>query len=111
MTLLPMAIPERALMRLESGQIGASVCGESDNGLGGCGVNQCFGGVVKGGVDYGAGVTDAAHETTATGGWSHAERICRDAGARLCTVGQLPIVVDGVRDLPNVVKDTTNRQE
>ena len=27
----------------------AAVCGESDNGLGGCGKDQCFGGIVSGG--------------------------------------------------------------
>eukprot|EP01052_Picozoa_sp_SAG31_P006724 SAG31_NODE_312_length_17856_cov_14.557827_4_plen_402_part_00 len=65
------------------------VCGESDNGLGGCGINQCFGGVVQGGQDLGAGAIEAVHETTATGGWPHADKICRQAGARLCTVAEI----------------------
>merc|ERR1711871_1777421 len=66
-----------------------NVCGESDNGLGGCGKNQCFGGIVQGGQDYGQGVIEPPHTDTATGGWSHAHKICKDAGARLCTVEEL----------------------
>lgn len=66
-----------------------NVCGESDNGLGGCGRNQCFGGIVQGGQDYGNGVIEPPHTDAATGGWSHAEKICKDAGARLCTVNEL----------------------
>ena len=65
-----------------------NVCGESDNGLGGCGRNQCFGGVVAGGADLGAGVIEPPHADTATGGWAHANKICKDAGARLCTVAE-----------------------
>eukprot|EP01046_Picozoa_sp_COSAG06_P020491 COSAG06_NODE_1498_length_9264_cov_2.916094_5_plen_1484_part_00 len=66
-----------------------NVCGESDNGLGGCGKNQCFGGIVQGGQDLGAGVIEPPHTDASTGGWSHAHKICQDAGARLCTVEEL----------------------
>ena len=66
-----------------------NVCGESDNGLGGCGQNQCFGGVTSGGNDYGAGVIAATHTDTSTGGWLHANSICTSIGARLCTADEL----------------------
>jgi hypothetical protein len=61
--------------------IGASVCGESDNGLGGCGADQCFGG--------------AAAAAARTAGWAQAEQICTAAGGRLCTVAELQAEVRG----------------
>ena len=66
-----------------------SITISADNGLGGCGKNQCFGGTVAGGVDLGAGVIEPPHADAATGGFGHAEKICRQAGARLCTVDEL----------------------
>lgn len=66
-----------------------NVCGESDNGLGGCGKNQCFGGVTSGGTDFGGGVIEPLHEDTSTGGWLHANSICTGIGARLCTADEL----------------------
>ena len=66
-----------------------NVCGESDNGLGGCGANQCFGGTTSGGNDFGAGVIAPLHDDAATGGFLHANSICTGAGARLCTADEL----------------------
>ena len=66
-----------------------SITISADNGLGGCGRNQCFGGTVTGGVDLGAGVIEPPHADSSTGGWSHAEKICKDVGARLCTVAEM----------------------
>jgi len=60
----------------------ASVCGESDDGLGPGGSKQCYGGT-------NSNANDMALGAVASHGWEHANEVCGDAGARLCTVAEL----------------------
>ena len=63
-----------------SGLGDTSVCADSSYGLGPDGTKQCYGGVNSRGANSGHAESH---------GWEHANQVCTDAGARLCTVAEL----------------------
>ena len=54
----------------------ATVCGESDNGLGPDGTTQCYGGM-------NSNAATASTQDNSRGGWENANDICTEAGARV----------------------------
>lgn len=57
----------------------ATVCGESDNGLGPDGTNQCYGGMNS---------NAATESDNSRGGWENAHDICTEVGARVSRATQ-----------------------